>query len=252
MHAQVRVSSNPVGAGVSPQPPTIDRCITILQLTRDGSQLSPSHLRLVEIMANATSFTITEAIEVAFSNLYAQVVAGTYDYTKQWFWGVENLTRDHEGYILWRGKVIEHYSFCEPNRAERERAAAEALAARCRSLEARGLPINGRTAISSVFAEMPANSPYLPILLVLYTVFRSNGTATCLVVNLPDGRARAMRFDDGTLTHDDFEGAYEAYHGCGFSAAQTDSGGHFAHYADAVAVLESGGFTPELVNPLLN
>jgi hypothetical protein len=58
-----------------------------------------------------------------------------------WFHGIEHLTIDHEGYVSWRGKRVDHYT---PSWAYSEEAKqqAEELAERCRQLEAAGKPVN--------------------------------------------------------------------------------------------------------------
>ena len=133
---------------VSSFPSTIDRCIEILQRTRDGNALAPSHLKLVETMCNAGICAVSEAVEIVFDELYRRVVDGSYDHTKVWFHGIEHLTRDHDGYVLWRGRIVEHYSFTD---YDREHAAAVALAERCRSLEARGIPVTGATVTHPIY-----------------------------------------------------------------------------------------------------
>lgn len=227
-------------------PSTIDRCIEILQRTHDGNALAPRHLKLVEMMCNASVCAVSEAAEIVFDDLYRRVADGSYDHTKVWFHDIEHLTRDHEGYVLWRDRIVEHYSFRD---YDGEHAAALALAERCRSLEARGLPVNGATVTQSIYNAMPANSPYLPIISRLYTVFSDeNGLAACLIVRLPDDCARALHYEGDTLIAQDFDGCYDAFHGCGFGR----SFGNLLHdYESAVEVLESGRFTPEAVAPFL-
>ena len=61
-------------------------------------------------------------------------------------YGIEELTKDGQGYILWKGHEVEHYSF---RSEENERPAAEKLAGRCRHLEALGVPVNISTAVWS-------------------------------------------------------------------------------------------------------
>jgi hypothetical protein len=81
-----------------------EKSIEILQRTRDGNDLAPVHLKLVEIAVNDG---LSEQGEVAFEELYQSVSSG---YKKPWHCGVEHVTKDHEGYIYWRDTRLEHFS----------------------------------------------------------------------------------------------------------------------------------------------
>lgn len=118
----------------------IDKCCAILQATRDGNDLAPEHLYLVQTACNGW---LSEAGEVAFDALHQQVTSGTY--IKPWFRGVEHMMRDHEGYVYWKGQQVEHYSFRDDT--EGELAALTELAARCRWLEANQIPVTSVSAI---------------------------------------------------------------------------------------------------------
>jgi hypothetical protein len=63
-------------------------------------------------------------------------------YKPPWFHGIEHLTIDHEGYVSWKGKRVEHFN---PGDNNKERA--EELAERCRQLEAEGKPVNKFNAV---------------------------------------------------------------------------------------------------------
>jgi hypothetical protein len=112
-----------------------DAAIEILQRTRDGEDLDPKHLKLVELavngVLNATGFLV-------FQELLEQVRKG---YTKPWFHGVEHVTRNHEGYVLWRGVAIEHFNAAYANSDEAETYVKE-LARRCAIVEAKGIAPN--------------------------------------------------------------------------------------------------------------
>jgi len=108
-----------------------DAAIEILQLTRDGEDLDPAHLKLVELAVNGH---LNANGTAAFHALLAQVRAG---YAKPWFHGVEHITRNHEGYVLWRGRAVEHFSGAYANSAEAETYVRE-IARRCAVIEARG------------------------------------------------------------------------------------------------------------------
>ena len=65
--------------------PAIDDALEILRATRDGEDLAPEHLKLVEIAVNGW---LSEAGEIAFAELLANVRGG---YVRPWLHGVEHL-----------------------------------------------------------------------------------------------------------------------------------------------------------------
>lgn len=105
--------------------------LEILQATNDGDNLDPQHLKLVELAVNGL---LNEAGKAAFAELLANVRSG---YTKPWFHGIEHLTRDHEGYVRWKGHAVEHYEPTYASTADAQKEAGE-IARRCRIIEARG------------------------------------------------------------------------------------------------------------------
>lgn len=109
-----------------------DHAIEILQRTRDGDDLDPGHLKLVELAVNGC---LNDQGKGAFTKLLANVRTG---YTKPWLHGVEHITRDHEGYVLWKGRPIEHFSSSYAHGDEAETYTQE-LARRCLILERRGI-----------------------------------------------------------------------------------------------------------------
>ena len=119
-----------------------DLAIIILRATSDGEDLDPTHLWLVQEWVNDH---LNEKGEAAFRELHAQVIAG--NYKKPWLHGVENLTRDHQGCIYWKGIQVEHYSFSGEGSCELEKAAAEELGRRCRILESKGIQPTCKSAI---------------------------------------------------------------------------------------------------------
>jgi len=119
-----------------------DMAIEILRATNDGDQLAPQHLNLVQEWVNDN---LNESGEDLFKDLYAQIKAGTYK--KPWLHDVENLTKDHAGYVYWKGVQIEHYSFYGKNACEDEGKATVELGRRCRILESQGIPVNCNNAI---------------------------------------------------------------------------------------------------------
>jgi ABC-type glycerol-3-phosphate transport system substrate-binding protein len=82
---------------------TCEKAITILQKTNDGDDLDPLDLKLVELAVN--DFLNDEGKQ-AFQKLFDDVNKG---YVAPWFHGIENMLRTQQGYILWKGKQVEHY-----------------------------------------------------------------------------------------------------------------------------------------------
>lgn len=112
---------------------TIAAALEILHLTHDGNDLDPQHLKLLECAVNgqlsATGLRL-------FHDLYAQVLNG---YRKPWLHGVEHMTRDHDGYVLWKGIAVEHFSASYAN-SDEARAYVQELARRCAILDRHGIP----------------------------------------------------------------------------------------------------------------
>lgn len=113
----------------------IDMAIEILSKTRDGDDLDPNHLKLVELAVNGM---LSDTGLALFRALHAQVQRG---YAKPWLHGVEHLTRDHEGYVRWKGIPIEHFSSGYAASEEAEPYVKE-LARRCAILEQQGITPN--------------------------------------------------------------------------------------------------------------
>ncbi len=125
------------------EPTTTEKAITILRATRDGDDLSPAHLYLVQeainhgfarlspagIAALTRSFSCASA---AFDELHAQCTSAT-GYTRPWHFGVEHVTKDADCYVYWKGRRVEHFTFLGDHEAER--LATIELAARCAAEE---------------------------------------------------------------------------------------------------------------------
>jgi hypothetical protein len=117
-----------------------DNAIEILQHTRDGEDLDPAHLKLVE---HAVNGFLNEQGRIAFDTLLTQVRAG---YVKPWFHGIEHMTRNHEGYVLWKGNPVEHFSGAYAHSDEAKTYLAE-LACRCAAIEAQGAVPNALSVV---------------------------------------------------------------------------------------------------------
>jgi hypothetical protein len=116
---------------------TCDKVLAILHATNDGSQLAPKHLSLTNY---AVMDGLTPEGVLLFENLYKKVcVDNSYDNTKVYFWDIEHLTNDHEGFVYWKGHQVEHYSFRD---GDAEYKAAQELAKDCLELESRGMEVN--------------------------------------------------------------------------------------------------------------
>lgn len=121
-----------------------------------------------------------------------------------WLHGIKGLHIASQGHVHWKGQRVEHYdrpwAFTTPEtHAEyiRERyggvnlgseksgrEAAEELAARCRHLEAIGVPVNSGTACWywDWFAPMTAGHPYKCFLARLFPMFEHEDGRIALVV----------------------------------------------------------------------
>jgi hypothetical protein len=123
------------------EPTPCELAIEIISATHDGDDLSPQDLYLVECAVNG--LLKPSGLEL-FADLHKRVKDGTY--RPQWLQGVEHLTRDHAGYVYWKGQEIEHWDSRIAYDPE-YKAAAEDLARRCRILEAEAKPIDKGTVI---------------------------------------------------------------------------------------------------------
>lgn len=105
--------------------PLIEPALDILGATRDGDDLAPQHL---ELLQDAVNGKLDEKGQAAFQGLIENVQSG---YKPPWFHGIEHLTIDHEGYVSWRGQRVEHYT---PSWAysDEDKQQAEELAEWCR------------------------------------------------------------------------------------------------------------------------
>lgn len=82
-----------------------DKILTILSKSKDGDELSPQHLKIVEYGANG--YLNEQGIEL-LDEIYRSVEAGTY--RKPYHLDVEFMTYDHEGFIYFKTEQVEHYS----------------------------------------------------------------------------------------------------------------------------------------------
>ena len=90
------------------------KAIHILRQTEDGEKLSPRQLYLVECAVNQV---LSDTGMEQFEALYQKVVAGDW---QEWLFDIEHMTKDHSGYIYWKGSMVEHFTFSD---YEKEKAA---------------------------------------------------------------------------------------------------------------------------------
>lgn len=129
----------------------------------------------------------------------------------------ENIWRCSEGYRYFDGIRVEHYSF-EPERTADERMAALKLEANCLRVLCQRLPVNGRTAISTILETAPYHAKWKAVACTHYAIMeRANEPLVLLnhVINsVGDVRyVHSMyRDDEGKAVVKMHEGAYEGYH----------------------------------------
>lgn len=125
-----------------------EKALEILRQTNDGSGLSPKALNLLQ---GAVNGHLSDYGLAAFETLHKNVMAGTYDKSKDYYYGVEHMTKDNTGYIYYKGMCVEHFSYrnAEADRAN-ELLALKRLKARCELLEQKKIEIHIGTAILQV------------------------------------------------------------------------------------------------------
>ena len=118
----------------------IDRALDILRRNNDGNDLLPEDLWLVEEAVNGR---LNERGRQDFIELSARVDAG---YSVGWQHGIEHLVLAPDGYVCWRGEIVEHYDECLRTSADACRQALE-IARRCRILERRGEQVSSTAVV---------------------------------------------------------------------------------------------------------
>jgi hypothetical protein len=116
----------------------IEMALAILRATKDGDMLAPHHLKLVELAVNNM---LNQEGLAAFHALYGNATKAG-GYTTPFLFGIENLTIDHHGVVRWRGTAVEQFDHAvwkQPGWRERMLRDAQEVAARCQSLEAKGI-----------------------------------------------------------------------------------------------------------------
>ena len=121
---------------------TCEKARAILKKTKDGDLLDPSDLKLLEHAANGF---LNESGREVFEKLYRRVVIdGTY--IKPFLHDIEHITRDHEGYIYYKGLHVEHYSH-DYVYSEAAKNELSELKRRCEFLERKGVEVSSNNVI---------------------------------------------------------------------------------------------------------
>jgi len=120
---------------------TCDKSCEILKKTNDGDLLDPQHLKLTELAVNGH---LNEQGKKAFEELYQRVIGGTY--VRPYLHDIEHLTRDHEGYIYYKGNHVEHYDRDYVYSEEAKNNLLE-LKRRCEFLEQKGIAVSSGSAV---------------------------------------------------------------------------------------------------------
>lgn len=118
-------------------PSHINQAMDLLRLSNDGEDLPPEDISLIQQVVNSGLDALTKEGQEYWNNLHQSMVDGTY--IRPWLHNQENLLKDHEGYVTWKGIKIEHYSFRD---WEKEATSAKELASICREIENRGQKVS--------------------------------------------------------------------------------------------------------------
>lgn len=146
----------------------------------------------------------------------------------------ENLVRDAQGFVYYKGRHVEHYSFTDE---ARELAAANELEAHCQHLEAIGAPVNSNSAIwyAEQFAGVQTKND--PIIDLIALEIYEKTDATEIVIEMAD---KWHRFHNGYLGEldvkpDELHNWYHPMQKLGYGIAKC---GQEPHLGDCYATLD--------------
>jgi len=116
---------------------TCDKACAILKKTQDGDMLDPQELKIIELAVNG--YLTQNGLDV-FEKLYQRVVVDE-TYVKPYLHDIEHITRDHEGYIYYKGIHVEHYDRDYVYSEDAKNELLE-LKRRCEVLESKGIEVS--------------------------------------------------------------------------------------------------------------
>ncbi len=135
-----------------------ETCCNIIEATKDGDELSPHELKLIEDGVNG--FLNDEGYKALKDLHNSVIVEKTFiPFNKRSFRGFEHITTDSKGaggglWIYWKGIYIEHYNTPYAYSDEGLEELKE-LERRCLSLEGRNIEVNSNTVIWGWKEETP-------------------------------------------------------------------------------------------------
>lgn len=204
-----------------------DQALSILRGTQDGDLLDASDLSLVQDVVNQGINALSDVGKEYWAKLVASCASG--DYVKRWFCGVENLTRDGRGYVYWKGRQVEHYSY-DSSRRNDMIDSARRLAAVCLKIEASGGTVSHHS-IDELHRDMDfAQGIKTPRFLVVWLVQKEGAQISVLPIQVDSRHAakplidreckeRAAQWGDASeprsylvVTQDDLRVATECIH----------------------------------------
>lgn len=162
-------------------------------------------------------------------------------------YGLYGLSKDALGTVRWKGSEID----CFANVAESiQRSKAYALVRVCRELEAKGVPVSGRTVHDHRFLQVPHRAPWLRLMLSLEVVLASPGGQFWLVLRKSPQSAVALRRDQNHGAHhsvyvaDGHTPAWAVARQQLIKAGMRVDNTWSASYRDLVRVADRAGLTP--------
>ena len=119
-----------------------EKACAILKKTNDGEDLDPGDLKLTEYAVNGF---LNEGGREVFEKLYQTVVVDG-NYVKPYLHDIKHITRDHEGYIFYKGIHVEHYDRDYVYSEDAKNSLLE-LKRRCEFLERKGIEVSSVNAV---------------------------------------------------------------------------------------------------------
>src|SRR5579883_1136988 len=174
---------------------------SIIAHTEGGRALLEPHRRLVHKALHET--VSRDGLEV-IDWLHESITRGTY--RKEFFKGIEHLTRDAKGLMFWKEHLIGRLALTDDAADERE---ARRLAERCRALEEKRFPITQRALLSREIVQAPADTPWQQALYTYAMFFgkadrlraafwAKDGKQLVVLEKLPDGSVGASRMESAS------------------------------------------------------